>query len=67
MVLKNARLDEIALDPPDAGISSFLVLLHQAAAAGDVAGDDRSKMLWRRAVRQLAALSRLWLVDIAHV
>jgi len=41
MVLGNARLDEIALDPLDATVRSFFIEFHQAAVASDIASDNR--------------------------
>ena len=41
VVLFDSGLDEVALDPLDAVVRPFLVDLHLAAVAGDIAGHDR--------------------------
>jgi hypothetical protein len=43
VMLCNAGLYEVALDPLDATVRSFLIDLHQAAVARDIARDNRSK------------------------
>ena len=49
----DAGFDEVALDPLDAVVRPLLVDLHQAAVAGDIACDDRSKTARRRLARRL--------------
>jgi hypothetical protein len=39
----DAGLDEVTLDPLHAKMRSFLIDLHEAAVACDIAGDNRSK------------------------
>src|SRR6202011_2592625 len=43
VMLCNAGLYEVALDPLDTTVRSFLIDLHQAAVARDIARDNRSK------------------------
>src|ERR1700737_1831484 len=66
VVLCNAGLDEVALDPLDAIVCSFLIDLHQAAVAGDIARDDRSKTTRCRLARRLAASARLCVANLGH-
>src|SRR5262249_46335097 len=56
MVLDDAGLDEVALDPLDADMRAFLVRLHQAAVGRDVTDDNSGKATRHRAVRRRLAL-----------
>ena len=55
VMFDDAGFDEVALDPLDAVVRPFLVDLHQAAVAGDIACDDRRKAARRRLARRLAS------------
>src|SRR3954471_15905048 len=55
MVLDDAGLDEIPLDPFDADMRTLLVGLHQATVGSDVADNDRCETtrhsaVWRRPI-----------------
>jgi hypothetical protein len=43
VMTQNAGLDEVTLEPLHAKMRSFLIDLHEAAVACDIAGDNRSK------------------------
>ncbi len=43
VMLGNARLDKVPLDPLDAIVRSFLIGFHQAAVGRYIAGDNRSQ------------------------
>jgi hypothetical protein len=48
VVFCNAGLDEVALDAFHARMRTFFIELHEAAVAGDIACDDRSKATGRQ-------------------
>ena len=66
VVLFDAGLDEVALDPLDAGVRPLFVDLHQAAVAGDIAGYDRSKAPRRWLARWLTGSARLDVTNLGH-
>src|SRR5262249_5123637 len=67
MMLRYARLDQVAFNPLDAAMRSFLVELHQATIGRDVADDDRGKPPRHRAVRRrLAGIPRSEVANFTH-
>src|SRR4051812_3863450 len=51
----DAWFDKIALNPLDAVVCAFLIDLHEAAVAGDVACDNRSETTRPQLSRRVAA------------
>jgi hypothetical protein len=66
VVFDYAGLDEVALDPLDATVRSFLIDLHQAAVACDIARDNRSKTTRCRLTRRLATSARFNIANFSH-
>ena len=66
VMFDDAGFDEVALDPLDARVRPFLVDLHQAAVAGDIACHDGRKAARRRLARWLAGSARLELANLGH-
>src|SRR4029077_5854360 len=63
---EDARLDEVTLDPLHAKMRSFLIDLHEAAVARDIAGDNRSKTARRRLSRRIATSARFQFANFTH-
>src|ERR1700761_7152123 len=66
MVFCNRWLDEITLDPLDARMRAFLVLLHEPAVARDVAGNDCRKPSRHRAAWRMPILPRFEVANFPH-
>src|SRR5579859_767601 len=67
VMLRNAWLDQVALDSLDARMGSFLIELHEMAVAADVASDDGSETTWSHRARRHIAPARIpGGVDIAN-
>src|ERR1044072_167416 len=67
MVLDDAGLNDIALDPLDADMRSLLVRLHDAAVGSDVADNDRRETARHGAVwRRLILIAGSEVANFAH-
>ena len=66
MVLHDAGLDEVALDPFDTAVRPLFIDLHEAAVAGDIAGNNRSKTARRRLSRRIATSARFQFANFTH-
>ena len=62
----DAGLYEVTLDPLDAKMRSLFVELHEAAVAGDIAGNNRSKTARRRLSRRIATSARFQFANFTH-
>ena len=67
VVFSDGGFDELALEPLDAIVRSFLVDLHQSAVAGDIACHDGRKAPRRwLALRRLTNAARLDVTNLGH-
>jgi hypothetical protein len=62
----NAGLYEVTLDPLHAKMRSFLIDLHEAAVARDIASDNRGKTARRRLSRGIATSARFQFTNFTH-
>ena len=66
VVLSDGGLDEVALEPLDAVVRPFLIDLHQAAVAGDVACHDGGKTPRHWLAWLLTTAARLDVTNLGH-